>query len=526
MASGLHYSTDAYLCVCVCVQGGQKLIRMQLLDTCVPDLERYIIGEYLGEGSTGIVFRVSDALTKKDYVLKQISLESVGAEERLRAKKEILVMNDVDHPNIVKFRESFSGANSVNIIMEHCESTLEELIERRQADGGEPFPEDVIIEWMAELLCALAYLHSRSILHRDIKTSNIFITGKNHVKLGDFGVCTVLTSTSVAARSMIGTPLYFSPEVCEEEPYDQRSDVWSLGVVFYEMCTLRRPFEAEHLPGLIRQILTKEVAPFNTGLDTRFEEIVRGMLSKNPSDRPTAQELIDSHLVVPASHPSHPSQKPSRGRLIQHYYGPELAFRKKETTSSPSDSRLLRKEEEDQEGQWPVPLQLKPLPCKNKSRSSAVTQRESVGVVKGVHKVVTDRMNLGKVAGKELSHEERVKAMKRIKDAKSKINMVELRQNMLYKRLQLFGELNVSPTDEVPVVIELQQRLQPARVTEAISDSSLECSPTMRPRSRFMEDIATVIESHSADGKKIALEELEDAALLLCQYKVTNYGLC
>ncbi|EKF32920.1 serine/threonine-protein kinase Nek1, putative,protein kinase, putative, partial [Trypanosoma cruzi marinkellei] len=215
---------------------------MQLLDTSVPDLERYIIGEYLGEGSTGIVFRVSDALTKKDYVLKQISLESVGNEERLRAKKEILVMNDVDHPNIVKFRESFSGANSVNIIMEHCESTLEELIEQRQADGGEPFPEDVIIEWMAELLCALAYLHSRSILHRDIKTSNIFITRKNHVKLGDFGVCTVLTSTSVAARSMIGTPLYFSPEVCEEEPYDQRSDVWSLGVVFYEMCTLRRPF--------------------------------------------------------------------------------------------------------------------------------------------------------------------------------------------------------------------------------------------------------------------------------------------
>ncbi|RNF03998.1 serine/threonine-protein kinase NEK1 [Trypanosoma rangeli] len=308
---------------------------MQLRDTSAPELARYIIGEYLGEGSTGTAFKVTDAVTGKHYVLKQISLESIGDEEKLRAKKEILVMNGVDHPNIVRFRESFSGTNSVNIVMEHCASTLEELIGRQQAEGGQPFPEDIIIEWMAELLCALAYLHSRSIVHRDLKTSNIFLTEKNHVKLGDFGVCTVLTSTSVAAHSMIGTPLYFSPEVCEGEDYDQRSDMWSLGVVFYEMCTLRHPFEAQHLPGLIQQILTKAVTPFNTGLDARFEAIVRGMLNKDPRDRPTAQDLIDNHLVVPVSHPSHPSQKPSRGRLIQQYYGPELAFSRERGTRLP-----------------------------------------------------------------------------------------------------------------------------------------------------------------------------------------------
>ncbi|RNF22455.1 putative serine/threonine-protein kinase Nek1, putative,protein kinase [Trypanosoma conorhini] len=517
-----------HACFCLCIVAGRHLLRMRPRDTSAPELARYVIGEYLGAGSTGTVFEVIDAVTRKPYVLKQISLESIGDEEKLRARKEILVMNGVDHPNIVKFRESFSGANSVNIVMEHCASTLEELIERQRAEGGQPFPEDVIIEWMAELLCALAYLHSRSIVHRDLKTSNIFLTEKNHVKLGDFGVCTVLTSTSVAAHSMIGTPLYFSPEVCAEEDYDERSDVWSLGVVFYEMCTLRHPFEAEHLPGLIQQILTKEVAPFNTGLDARFEEIVRGMLKKDPRDRPTAQDLIDNHLVVPVSHPSHPSQKPSRGRLIQQYYGPEFACRReKKSPWPPSDERILGEEAKvKQKARAPLPSPPQEQhPRKHDWRPSAVAGG-APSRVKGGNQVVTNRKNLGKGAGKELSPEERVAAMKRIKGAKSKINMAELRQNMLRKRFQLFGGIKAPSTDDVPVVIELQQSLQSARTGEAAPEDLPAGSPTMRPKSRFIEDIAAVFELHSAGGVQIALEELEDAASLLCQYKLTNYGLC
>ncbi|ESL08798.1 serine/threonine-protein kinase NEK1 [Trypanosoma rangeli SC58] len=499
---------------------------MQLRDTSAPELARYIVGEYLGEGSTGTVFKVIDAGTGKRYVLKQISLESIGDEEKLRAKKEILVMNGVDHPNIVKFRESFSGTNSVNIVMEHCASTLEELIGRQQAEGGQPFPEDIIIEWMAELLCALAYLHSRSIVHRDLKTSNIFLTEKNHVKLGDFGVCTVLTSTSVAAHSMIGTPLYFSPEVCEGEDYDQRSDMWSLGVVFYEMCTLRHPFEAQHLPGLIQQILTKAVAPFNTGLDVRFEAIVRGMLSKDPRDRPTAQDLIDNRLVVPVSHPSHPSQKPSRGRLIQQYYGPELTIgRERMTRFPPLDERVRGGAVgERQETRQPLSTPQGQHPCEGEWQPSG-PKGSAQSEVKKCSKVVPSRKNVGKGAGKELSPEERVEAIKRIKGAKSKINMVELRQNMLRKRFKLFDGLNALPTDDVPIVIELQQSLQSARVSEAAPVDLPGGSPTVRPKSKFIEDIAAVFELHSAGGVKIALDELEDAASLLCQYKLSNYGL-
>ena len=78
---------------------------------------------------------------------------------------------------------------------------------------------------MAQLLCALAHIHAKGILHRDIKTGNIFVTKKNHLKLGDFGVCTLLTNKKLAEASLIGTPLYFSPEVCWQKAYDERSDV-------------------------------------------------------------------------------------------------------------------------------------------------------------------------------------------------------------------------------------------------------------------------------------------------------------
>lgn len=503
---------------------------MQLRDTSSSELGRYVIGEYLGQGSSSDVFKVVDAATKKDYVLKQISFESLGEEEQRRAKKEILVMNDVDHPNIVKFHESFSGATSVNIVMEYCATTLEELIERQGKEVGQPFPKDVIIEWMAELLSGLAYLHSRRIIHRDIKTSNIFLSETNHAKLGDFGACTVLTSASVAACSMIGTPLYFSPEVCAEETYDERSDVWSLGVVFYEMCTLRHPFEADHLPGLIQQILTKEVAPFSVELDSRFEDIVLKMLSKDPRERPTAQDIIDNHLVVPLSHPSHPSQKPSTSRLIQEYYGPELLVAKKSRTPASSSETQLSAEMQPQPQQGPPQEHRQVRQENNKQQSPGreiqLPAKIAINKAEGAKKEELPKKRVGKETGRELNLEERMEAMKRIKNAKSKIDMAVLRENMRRRRSEIFRELNVAHTDGIPVVVELQGELVSAKVND-VSRTDLAKKPlNSRPNSSFVEDISAVLDSHSRGGARIDLNELEDAVLLLGQYKLDNYGLC
>nr|CCC89769.1 putative serine/threonine-protein kinase Nek1 [Trypanosoma congolense IL3000] len=501
---------------------------MRPRDTSAQELKRYVIEKALCLGGGTDVFKVREVSTDKPYVLKQMSLVSMGAEERKRVLKEIYVMSDVNHPNVVKFRESFSGNSSVNIIMEYCKCSLEELIVLQQEEGF-PFPEEVIIEWMVELLSGLAYLHSRRIIHRDIKTSNIFVTEKNHLKLGDFGVCTVLTKTSVAASSMVGTPLYFSPEVCGGEAYDMRSDVWSLGVVFYEMCTLRRPFDAKHLSGLMHQILTQDVAPFDTGLDSRLEEIVLRMLCKEPRDRPTSQDLIDNHLVVPCSHPSHSTQRPSHGRLIQRYYGPELFFScdaapswgnggLDESKVGPSQAKPTYRKKVEQVQQ--PPLRIKSVP----PAATRVPLHEPASVRKNFFPqkppVACDR-------GRELSAQERAEAMERIKCAKSRINMAELRRSMQQRRLELLGAEGANVTDDIPIVIELksEKQQQSQKLQDNETDAAQEKPRPSQHCPSFLDDIAAVVERHSSGGVKIELDQLDAAASLLCQYKVTNHGI-
>jgi NIMA (never in mitosis gene a)-related kinase len=109
------------------------------------------------------------------------------------------------------------------------------------------FKEEVIWQWFLQLVCALKHIHDRKILHRDIKTANIFLhrpdpRGFPVVKLGDFGISKALDQTSALAKSQVGTPYYMSPELCEAKPYSYKSDVWAVGVVLYELTTLKQPF--------------------------------------------------------------------------------------------------------------------------------------------------------------------------------------------------------------------------------------------------------------------------------------------
>jgi NIMA (never in mitosis gene a)-related kinase len=101
----------------------------------------------------------------------------------------------------------------------------------------------------------LQYLHANRILHRDIKTINMFLTKEERVKIGDLGVAKMLNETSNMAQTVVGTPYYLSPELCEEKPYNNKSDIWSLGCVLYELCTLKHPFEAQNQGALILKIL-------------------------------------------------------------------------------------------------------------------------------------------------------------------------------------------------------------------------------------------------------------------------------
>ncbi len=109
------------------------------------------------------------------------------------------------------------------------------------------------------LVMGIQALHSKNVLHRDLKSANIFLTSNKYVKIGDFGISKVLDSTS--AKTFVGTPYYLSPEVCSNKKYDLRSDLWSLGCILYELCTLSYPFQANNILSLAMKITTEEVAP-------------------------------------------------------------------------------------------------------------------------------------------------------------------------------------------------------------------------------------------------------------------------
>lgn len=109
-------------------------------------------------------------------------------------------------------------------------------------------------------------MHSRKVIHRDLKTQNIFLTGNNTIKLGDFGISKVLETTCANANTVVGTPYYMAPEACQSEPYTSKSDVWALGVILYELCTLKKPFEADNLLGLVFKIVSDPVPPLSNSL--------------------------------------------------------------------------------------------------------------------------------------------------------------------------------------------------------------------------------------------------------------------
>lgn len=108
---------------------------------------------------------------------------------------------------------------------------------------------------------SLEYIHGRKVIHRDLKTQNIFLTGNNTVKLGDFGISKVLENTNGLAMTVVGTPYYMSPEVCQNQPYTYKSDVWALGCVLYELCTLKHAFAADNLLGLVYKIVQDKHEP-------------------------------------------------------------------------------------------------------------------------------------------------------------------------------------------------------------------------------------------------------------------------
>ena len=210
--------------------------------------------------------------------------------EREASLLEAKLLSALHHPNIVTCYESFTERGRLCIVMDYCAGG--DLYQRLKRQKGVLLAEDRILDWFTQMCLGLKHVHDRKVLHRDLKTQNVFMTADGRCKLGDFGVSKVLSGTTQLAQTAVGTPYYLSPEICENKAYDNKSDIWSLGCVLYELCTLQHPFEGASLKLLIVKILRGNYAPVSSRYSRAIRDVIAQMLQRDPARRPSVNEIL------------------------------------------------------------------------------------------------------------------------------------------------------------------------------------------------------------------------------------------
>ncbi|XP_072450609.1 serine/threonine-protein kinase Nek1 isoform X6 [Chiloscyllium punctatum] len=259
-------------------------------------MDKYMKLNKIGEGSFGKAILVNSKEDGRQYVIKEINISRMSNKEREESRREVAVLANMKHPNIVQYKESFEENGCLYIVMDYCEGG--DLFKRINAQKGVLFSEDQILDWFVQICLALKHVHDRKILHRDIKSQNIFLTKGGTVQLGDFGIARVLNSTVELARTCIGTPYYLSPEICENKPYNNKSDIWALGCVLYEMCTLKHAFEAGNMKNLVLKIIRGSYPPVSVHYTYDLRNLMSQLFKRNPRDRPSVSSILKKPFLA------------------------------------------------------------------------------------------------------------------------------------------------------------------------------------------------------------------------------------
>lgn len=254
-------------------------------------LGRYDILETIGSGASSSVSKARDTLINRIVAIKILQPGHGSSEWRERFLREARIVGRLSHPRIVNLYDVGidDATGAPYLVMEFITGkTLEQLLTK-----GAPQP-DRLFTWGVSLARALDYAHSNGIIHGDVKPANILVNGDGRVKLADFGIARMDTRISQSGRLM-GTPAYLSPEQIDGGPTDCRSDLFSLGIILYQIATGRRPFESETVAGVCGQILKATPASpskLNPALSAALDRVILRCLEKDPKKRFSSGEEL------------------------------------------------------------------------------------------------------------------------------------------------------------------------------------------------------------------------------------------
>ena len=252
-------------------------------------ISHYKILEKLGEGGMGVVYKAEDTRLDRFVAIKVLpSHLSASTDSNARFLKEAKATAALSHPNILSVYDVGESDGSMFLVLELVEGrTLDSYISSLKSGSGIPLKQ--VLDWVLQVTRGLKAAHDKNIIHRDIKPHNLMITNDDQIKVMDFGLAKLTTAVSITkSGTSLGTLSYMSPEQAQGLPADHRSDIWSLGVVLYEMLTAELPFKAEHVAGLTYLIMNEDPAVpsmLDRKIPLHVDSVVKKMLEKDRSRR-------------------------------------------------------------------------------------------------------------------------------------------------------------------------------------------------------------------------------------------------
>ena len=261
-------------------------------------MDKYEILQTIEEEDDYSILKVKSKEDNNVYTIKQISLENLNEDDIKGVQNEAEILSKIQSEYVLKYYNSFTEDQMFNIVMEYYENgDLAYYLAKRKKKF---LDENTIWKIFIQITLGLSDIHKNKILHRNIKLSNIFLKSNGDIRIGDFEQSKILNYTT-KTQTIVGTPIYFCPEMWEKKPYNTKSDIWSLGCLLYELCTFEHPFKGTTKREIEKKILNEEPTPItekNKNISSDLQKLVSNLLMKDPYQRPGCTAILKTDYVI------------------------------------------------------------------------------------------------------------------------------------------------------------------------------------------------------------------------------------